>query len=89
MALAKCDNLFQQKEVDVYCEKNMGNVKYHWKILEPPNKLEKDNKKDLICGHCHKWNHTKECCHWNLENPKEGRGYCWHGPSNDNKKQNT
>jgi hypothetical protein len=29
MALAKCDNLFQQKEVDVYCEKNMGNVKYH------------------------------------------------------------
>jgi hypothetical protein len=75
MALAKCDNLFQQKEVDVHYEKNMGNVKDQWKILEPPNKLEKDNKKDLICGHCHKPNHTKECCHWNLKNPKEGRGY--------------
>lgn len=76
MALAKCDNLFQQKEVDVYCEKNMGNVKNHWKILELPNKLEKDNNFFLICGHCCKPNHTKECCHWNLENPKEGRVYC-------------
>jgi hypothetical protein len=27
MALAKCDNLFQQKKVDVDYEKNMGNVK--------------------------------------------------------------
>jgi hypothetical protein len=29
MALAKCDNLFQQKEVGAQCEKNMGNVKDH------------------------------------------------------------
>jgi hypothetical protein len=27
MALAKCDNFFQQKEIDVQCEKIMGNVK--------------------------------------------------------------
>lgn len=76
MALANCDNLFQQKKVDVQCEKNMGNVKDDWKILEPPNKLEKGNKFFFICGHYHKPNHIKECCHWNLENPKEGRGYC-------------
>ncbi len=36
MALAKCDNLFQQKEVDVQCEKNMGNVKDDWKSLNLP-----------------------------------------------------
>jgi hypothetical protein len=52
MALTKCDNFFQQIEVDVHFDKNMGNVKDHWKILEPPNKSKKDNKKDFICGHC-------------------------------------
>jgi hypothetical protein len=89
IALVKCDNLFQQKEVNVHYEKNIGNVKDHWKILAPPDKSKKDNKKDLSFGHCHKPNHTKECFHWSLKNPRKGRGHYQHGPSSDNKKQST
>ncbi len=42
------------------------------KLLEPPTKQKKASKGkriDVICGQCNKPRHSKECCHWNLNNP--------------------
>jgi hypothetical protein len=50
----------------------MGDTNEYQKLLEPPIKQEKANKGrgiDVICDQCNKSRHSKECCHWNLNNP--------------------
>jgi hypothetical protein len=40
-------------------------------LLEPPTKQEKASegrRTNVICDQCNKSRHSKECCHWNLEN---------------------
>jgi hypothetical protein len=37
--------LFEHKEVGVTCEEIMGNANEYWKLLEPPTKEEKANKR--------------------------------------------
>jgi hypothetical protein len=50
----------------------MGDANEYWKLLEPPTKKEKASDERgtyVICGQCNKPRHSKERCHWNLDNP--------------------
>jgi hypothetical protein len=52
-------------------EEIMANTNEYWKLLEPPTKQGKANKgrwTDVICSRCKKSRHSKEHCHWNLNN---------------------
>jgi hypothetical protein len=67
----KRDTLFEHKEATITCEKNMGDVNEYWKLLESPTKQEKASKGrqiNLIYNQCNKSRHSKERCHWNLDN---------------------
>jgi hypothetical protein len=67
----KKDTLFEHKEVVITCEECMGDANEHQKLLEPPTKQEKVSEGriiDVIYGQCYKSRHSKECCHWNLDN---------------------
>jgi hypothetical protein len=78
MARMKRDTLFEHKEFAIICEESMGNVNEYWKLLEPPIKHEKvieGRWTDVICGQCNKSRHSKECCHWNLNNPNNEEYY--------------
>jgi hypothetical protein len=67
----KKDTLFKHKEVVITCEESMGDANEYQKLLEPPTKQENTSEGRItymIYNQCNKLGHSKECCHWNLEN---------------------
>ncbi len=70
----KRDTLLKHKEAIVTCEESIRNANEYPKFFKPPIKQEmtsKGQRIDMIYGQCNKLRHSKECCHWNPNNPNK------------------